>query len=125
MVIFGAGGDLTKRLLVPALYNLASTGLLPEHFELIGVSLRPARLLLDLHRVVVVAVVIVVVIDIDVLVVFLWLAMRLLLWYIHQRRRLGRACSIIEVDDLVALVKTIVGFGRWCLGRTPRSCRRP
>ena len=39
MVIFGAGGDLTKRLLVPALYNLASTGLLPEHFELIGVDL--------------------------------------------------------------------------------------
>ncbi|HEY0183201.1 MAG TPA: glucose-6-phosphate dehydrogenase [Rhodopila sp.] len=39
MVIFGAGGDLTKRLLVPALYNLASTGLLPEQFELIGVDL--------------------------------------------------------------------------------------
>ena len=39
MVIFGAGGDLTKRLLVPALYNLATTGLLPEHFELIGVDL--------------------------------------------------------------------------------------
>jgi len=39
MVIFGAGGDLTKRLLVPALYNLATTGLLPETFELIGVDL--------------------------------------------------------------------------------------
>src|SRR3954454_10653685 len=39
MVIFGAGGDLTKRLLVPALYNLATTGLLPEQFELIGVDL--------------------------------------------------------------------------------------
>ena len=39
MVIFGAGGDLTKRLLVPALYNLTTTGLLPEHFELIGVDL--------------------------------------------------------------------------------------
>jgi glucose-6-phosphate 1-dehydrogenase len=39
MVIFGAGGDLTKRLLVPALYNLAHTGLLPEKFELIGVDL--------------------------------------------------------------------------------------
>ena len=39
MVIFGAAGDLTKRLLVPALYNLATTGLLPEHFELIGVDL--------------------------------------------------------------------------------------
>jgi glucose-6-phosphate 1-dehydrogenase len=39
MVIFGAGGDLTKRLLVPALYNLATTGLLPEQFQLIGVDL--------------------------------------------------------------------------------------
>jgi glucose-6-phosphate 1-dehydrogenase len=39
MVIFGAGGDLTKRLLVPALYNLAHTNLLPEQFELIGVDL--------------------------------------------------------------------------------------
>ena len=39
MVIFGAAGDLTKRLLVPALYNLAHTGLLPQHFELIGVDL--------------------------------------------------------------------------------------
>ncbi len=39
MVIFGAGGDLTKRLLVPALYNLATTGLLPEHFALVGVDM--------------------------------------------------------------------------------------
>ena len=39
MIIFGAGGDLTKRLLVPALYNLASTGLLPERFALIGVDM--------------------------------------------------------------------------------------
>ncbi|HEX4259833.1 MAG TPA: glucose-6-phosphate dehydrogenase [Acetobacteraceae bacterium] len=39
MVIFGAGGDLTKRLVVPALYNLSLTGLLPEHFALIGVDL--------------------------------------------------------------------------------------
>src|SRR5262249_55288380 len=38
MVIFGAGGDLTKRLLVPALYNLAHTGLLPKEFALIGVG---------------------------------------------------------------------------------------
>jgi glucose-6-phosphate 1-dehydrogenase len=38
MVIFGAGGDLTKRLLMPALYNLAHTGLLPKEFALIGVS---------------------------------------------------------------------------------------
>jgi glucose-6-phosphate 1-dehydrogenase len=39
MVIFGAGGDLTKRLVMPALYNLCRTGLLPEHFALIGVDL--------------------------------------------------------------------------------------
>ncbi len=39
MVIFGAGGDLTHRLLVPALYNLARTGLLAEQFTLIGVDL--------------------------------------------------------------------------------------
>ena len=39
MVIFGAGGDLTKRLLVPALYNLARTGLIPEHFAIIGVDI--------------------------------------------------------------------------------------
>jgi glucose-6-phosphate 1-dehydrogenase len=38
MVIFGAGGDLTKRLMVPALYNLSRTGLLPERFALIGVD---------------------------------------------------------------------------------------
>jgi glucose-6-phosphate 1-dehydrogenase len=38
MVIFGASGDLTKRLLVPALYNLARTKVLPENFALIGVA---------------------------------------------------------------------------------------
>jgi glucose-6-phosphate 1-dehydrogenase len=37
-VIFGAGGDLTKRLLVPALYNLAAAELLPEAFAVIGIS---------------------------------------------------------------------------------------
>lgn len=36
MVIFGASGDLTKRLLVPALYNLACDGLLAENFALLG-----------------------------------------------------------------------------------------
>jgi glucose-6-phosphate 1-dehydrogenase len=36
MVIFGASGDLTKRLLVPALYNLACDGLLSENFAVIG-----------------------------------------------------------------------------------------
>src|SRR5258708_6687601 len=38
MVIFGAGGDLTRRLLVPALYNLKREGLLPEQFYLLGVG---------------------------------------------------------------------------------------
>ena len=38
MVIFGANGDLTKRLVVPALYNLTRTGLLPERFALVGVD---------------------------------------------------------------------------------------
>src|SRR5437870_2335804 len=37
-VIFGASGDLTHRLLIPALYNLAAGGLLPEGFSLIGIS---------------------------------------------------------------------------------------
>jgi glucose-6-phosphate 1-dehydrogenase len=41
IVIFGAGGDLTKRLVVPALYNLSRTGKLPENFALIGVDLAP------------------------------------------------------------------------------------
>jgi glucose-6-phosphate 1-dehydrogenase len=36
MVIFGASGDLTKRLLMPALYNLACDGLLPDRFALVG-----------------------------------------------------------------------------------------
>ena len=38
LVIFGATGDLTKRKLLPALYNLAHEGALPERFQLIGVS---------------------------------------------------------------------------------------
>jgi glucose-6-phosphate 1-dehydrogenase len=38
LVIFGASGDLTHRLLVPALYNLAASALLPEAFALIGVA---------------------------------------------------------------------------------------
>lgn len=39
MVIFGAGGDLTKRLVIPALYNLSRTKVLPKRFALIGVDL--------------------------------------------------------------------------------------
>ncbi len=38
MVIFGAGGDLTKRKLIPALYNLARQKSLPDDFAIIGVS---------------------------------------------------------------------------------------
>ena len=38
MVIFGAAGDLTKRLLVPSLYNLHAGKLLPEKFALVGVT---------------------------------------------------------------------------------------
>ena len=36
MVIFGASGDLTKRKLIPALYNLAKDSLLAKEFALIG-----------------------------------------------------------------------------------------
>ena len=37
-VIFGAAGDLTKRLLLPALYNLAAAKHLPDDFCLVGVA---------------------------------------------------------------------------------------
>jgi glucose-6-phosphate 1-dehydrogenase len=38
MAIFGAGGDLTKRLIMPALYNLVKAGKLPDEFAIIGVD---------------------------------------------------------------------------------------
>ena len=38
MVIFGASGDLTKRLIVPALYNLAKANLLPAQFAIVGLD---------------------------------------------------------------------------------------
>jgi len=38
MVIFGSSGDLTKRLLMPALYNLAKAGRLSDKFALIGID---------------------------------------------------------------------------------------
>ena len=38
LVIFGAGGDLTKRLLMPALYNLSAARLLDDRFSVIGVD---------------------------------------------------------------------------------------
>ena len=40
MVIFGASGDLAARKLLPALYNLAHEGALPERFNLIGAARR-------------------------------------------------------------------------------------
>ena len=39
MVIFGAAGDLTKRLVVPALYNLVGAQRLPDEFRIVGVDL--------------------------------------------------------------------------------------
>ncbi|HEY2531580.1 MAG TPA: glucose-6-phosphate dehydrogenase [Xanthobacteraceae bacterium] len=39
MVIFGAAGDLTKRLVVPALYDLVCAQRLPPQFQLVGVDL--------------------------------------------------------------------------------------
>ena len=36
LVIFGAGGDLTKRLLAPSLYNLKKENRLPDDFAVIG-----------------------------------------------------------------------------------------
>jgi glucose-6-phosphate 1-dehydrogenase len=38
LVIFGATGDLAQRKLLPAVYNLAHEGALPERFNLIGVA---------------------------------------------------------------------------------------
>ena len=38
MVIFGATGDLTKRKLFPALYNLAREKHLPSNFAIVGVG---------------------------------------------------------------------------------------
>jgi glucose-6-phosphate 1-dehydrogenase len=37
-VIFGGAGDLTSRLLLPALCNLRASGLLPEGFAVVGVA---------------------------------------------------------------------------------------
>src|ERR1700733_2892768 len=41
LVIFGASGDLTKRQLLPALFHLKQSGLLPEKFAIVGVARRP------------------------------------------------------------------------------------
>ena len=41
LVIFGAGGDLTKRLVVPALYHLVQAGKLPKQLAIIGIDRNP------------------------------------------------------------------------------------
>jgi glucose-6-phosphate 1-dehydrogenase len=41
MVIFGVSGDLTRRKLIPALYNLASQQLLSREFAVVGVGRTP------------------------------------------------------------------------------------
>ena len=38
LVIFGVTGDLARRKLLPAIYNLAHEGSLPDRFNLIGVA---------------------------------------------------------------------------------------
>lgn len=40
LIIFGAGGDLTQRKLLPALYNLYLDGWLPQQFHIIGIDLK-------------------------------------------------------------------------------------
>ena len=41
LVIFGVTGDLSKRKLLPAIYNLAHEGALPERFNLAGTARTP------------------------------------------------------------------------------------
>ena len=40
-MIFGIAGDLTKRLLFPAICNLGSAGLLDQNFCIVGVARKP------------------------------------------------------------------------------------
>lgn len=44
LIIFGAGGDLAWRKLVPALYNLYLDGFLPEQFTIVGMDGKHAEL---------------------------------------------------------------------------------
>lgn len=41
LVIFGASGDLTRRKLIPALYDLACVGCVPRKFDVLGVGRTP------------------------------------------------------------------------------------
>ena len=36
LVILGASGDLARRKLLPALYDLANEGLMPERYAIVG-----------------------------------------------------------------------------------------
>ena len=40
LIIFGAGGDLTHRKLMPAIYNLYLDGLLPQKFAVLGLDIK-------------------------------------------------------------------------------------
>ena len=41
IVLFGATGDLAKRKILPGLFHLAETGLLPERYRIVGTARRP------------------------------------------------------------------------------------
>src|SRR5207247_2436876 len=41
LIIFGASGDLTKRKLMPGLYNLACEGCMNPRFEVLGIGRTP------------------------------------------------------------------------------------
>ena len=41
LVIFGGSGDLTRRKLLPALYNLGLDGLLPSNYAVVGIGRKP------------------------------------------------------------------------------------
>src|SRR5574342_1310602 len=41
LVIFGGSGDLARRRLIPALYNLLLDGLLPANFAVLGLGRKP------------------------------------------------------------------------------------
>src|SRR5262249_40687853 len=41
LVIFGPSGDLTRRKLIPALYDLTCVGCVPRKFEVLGVGRTP------------------------------------------------------------------------------------
>ena len=41
VVIFGASGDLTRRKLIPGLYNLACVGCMNPQFQVVGIGRTP------------------------------------------------------------------------------------